>query len=102
MKFDDGRSAVCVTPDNVVTKDAYILFFRRESDTPRTLENLKLTDVRCGDVAGVQDDSELALKERLAKVSLDIDADDEPLVAADVMRRALVQAGDDEGRAVKR
>jgi hypothetical protein len=100
MKFDDGRSADWVPPANVITKDAYILFFRRESATPRTLANLKLTDVRCDDVDGMQVDSELALKERLAKLSLDIAADDEPMVAADVMQRALVQAGDDEERAV--
>jgi len=45
LEFDDSR----VTPVNgdVITNFAYVLFFRRISDVPSTLANLKLHDVRC-------------------------------------------------------
>ncbi len=33
--------------DRVITKAAYILFFRRVQNCPRTLENLRAADDRC-------------------------------------------------------
>ena len=33
--------------DPVITKATYVLFFRRVTDTPRTLANLMLGDPRC-------------------------------------------------------
>ena len=45
MKFNDG--SVHPSPNPVITKDAYVLFFRRVSDAPRTLESLRASDDRC-------------------------------------------------------
>ena len=36
-----------LSPGSVITKDAYVLFFRRVSDTPRTLVSLMSSDERC-------------------------------------------------------
>ena len=33
--------------DPVITKATYVLFFRRVSDAPRTLESLRASDDRC-------------------------------------------------------
>ncbi len=45
MEFND--SAVHDDVEPVITKAAYILFFRRVNDCPRTLENLRAADARC-------------------------------------------------------
>ena len=45
MEFND--SSVHPNPDPIITKDAYVLFFRRVSDAPRTLETLRERDNRC-------------------------------------------------------
>ena len=45
VEFND--SSVHPNPANVITKDAYVLFFRRVSDAPRTLESLRASDDRC-------------------------------------------------------
>ena len=47
LAFDDSR----VTPvtGDVITESAYVLFFRRFSDDPCTLANLKLNDGRCSE-----------------------------------------------------
>ncbi len=109
VEFNDHDVSEDVEP--VITKAAYILFFRRVSDTPRTLENLKLMDIRCGDVAGMSArnavpyetmpqvkldgghdavglrctvssyDGELSLKECLAMESIAFSDDHEPMVA---------------------
>ena len=44
-EFND--SSVREEVDPVITKAAYILFFRRVSSGPRTLESLRLSDDRC-------------------------------------------------------
>jgi len=160
MKFNDGHDVEEVAPAEVVTKETYVLFFRRVTAAPRTLESLKQSDERCqrvlsesqmdqmasmlnvvaathdrgnseqdgdralgaGGSAGshnragnlehsaterrlqsggtsarlplstkveaddevleFQDDNEMSMKDRLAKVVLDTLADDEPIVAA--------------------
>ena len=45
VEFND--SAVHDDVEPVITKAAYILFFRRVNDCPRTLENLRAADARC-------------------------------------------------------
>jgi len=45
VEFND--SSVHSNPSPVITKDAYVLFFRRMSDAPQTLERLMLSDERC-------------------------------------------------------
>ena len=45
VEFND--SSVYPNPNHVITKDAYVLFFRRVSDAPRTLESLRARDDRC-------------------------------------------------------
>ena len=45
VEFND--SSVHPNPSHVITKDAYVLFFRRVSDAPRTLESLRASDDRC-------------------------------------------------------
>jgi len=45
VEFND--SAVRDDVEPVITKAAYILFFRRVNDCPRTLENLRAADARC-------------------------------------------------------
>ena len=45
MEFND--SVVREDVDPVITKAAYVLFFRRVSDAPRTLESLRASDDRC-------------------------------------------------------
>jgi hypothetical protein len=47
MEFNDSHVYDC--PDNVITKAAYILFFRRMSSSHRTLEDLRAEDQRCQD-----------------------------------------------------
>lgn len=47
VEFNDSSVHANLSPDRVITKDAYVLFFRRVSDTPRTLESLMLSDERC-------------------------------------------------------
>ncbi len=46
MRFDDARVDL-VQPSDVITKDAYVLFFRRVFDAPSSLENLRAHDARC-------------------------------------------------------
>jgi hypothetical protein len=45
VEFNDG--SVHPNPKQIITKDAYVLFFRRVSDAPRTLESLRASDDRC-------------------------------------------------------
>ncbi len=45
MEFNDG--SVHPNPKQIITKDAYVLFFRRVSDAPRTLDSLRERDDRC-------------------------------------------------------
>jgi hypothetical protein len=45
VEFNDSSVHDDVEP--VITKAAYILFFRRVYDCPRTLENLRAGDARC-------------------------------------------------------
>ena len=47
VEFNDGSVHQSVDP--VITKAAYILFFRRISSVSRTLENLRAEDQRCLD-----------------------------------------------------
>ena len=47
VEFNDSSVHTNLNPDSVITKDAYVLFFRRVSDSPRTLERLMLSDERC-------------------------------------------------------
>jgi len=48
--------------DPVITKATYVLFFRRVSDAPRTLESLRARDDRCREdsswMQGLQDAAE--------------------------------------------
>ena len=45
MEFNDSFVRENVVP--VITKATYVLFFRRVSDAPRTLESLRASDDRC-------------------------------------------------------
>ena len=45
MEFNDG--SVHPNPKQIISKDAYVLFFRRVSDAPRTLDSLRARDDRC-------------------------------------------------------
>ena len=45
MEFND--SVVREDVDPVITKATYVLFFRRVSDAPRTLDSLRASDDRC-------------------------------------------------------
>ena len=45
MEFNDSVVRENVVP--VITKATYVLFFRRVSDAPRTLESLMASDDRC-------------------------------------------------------
>ena len=47
MEFNDSR--VDDVDGSVITPAAYILFFRRVSTEPRTLESLRALDLRCHD-----------------------------------------------------
>jgi len=47
MKFNDGHDVEEVAPAEVITKEAYVLFFRRVTAAPRTLESLQQSDERC-------------------------------------------------------
>ena len=47
VEFNDSSVHAHLTPSSVITKDAYVLFFRRVSDAPRTLESLRASDDRC-------------------------------------------------------
>ncbi len=60
MEFND--SVVREDVDPVITKAAYVLFFRRVSDAPRTLESLRASDDRC------REDS-LLMKELLSSLA---------------------------------
>lgn len=46
-EFNDSSVHANLNPGSVITKDAYVLFFRRVSDTSRTLASLMSSDERC-------------------------------------------------------
>jgi len=46
VHYEDDKVTL-VRPNAVITKDAYVLFFRRVSDPRRTLESLRASDDRC-------------------------------------------------------
>ena len=60
MEFNDG--SVHPNPKQIISKDAYVLFFRRVSDAPRTLDSLRARDDRCREdsswMQGLQDAAE--------------------------------------------
>ncbi len=46
-EFDDSNACPDLDPNLVITKNAYVLFFRRVSGIPRTLANLMSSDRSC-------------------------------------------------------
>ena len=47
VEFNDSSVHANLNPNAVITKDAYVLFFRRVFDAPHTLESLMSSDERC-------------------------------------------------------
>ncbi len=47
VEFNDSSVHQNLNPASIITKDAYVLFFRRVSETPHTLENIQRDDERC-------------------------------------------------------
>ncbi len=47
VEFNDSSVHANLNPNSVITGAAYVLFFRRVYETPRTLANLMSSDERC-------------------------------------------------------
>ena len=47
VEFNDSSVHQNLNTASIITKDAYVLFFRRVSETPHTLQNLLHDDERC-------------------------------------------------------
>jgi ubiquitin carboxyl-terminal hydrolase 4/11/15 len=47
VEFNDSSVHPNLNPNSVITGAAYVLFFRRVYETPRTLANLMSSDERC-------------------------------------------------------
>ena len=67
MEFND--SVVREDVDPVITKATYVLFFRRVSDAPRTLESLRASDDRCREGSS-------SMQELLSSLAVSQGADD--------------------------
>ena len=95
MEFND--SSVHPNPNHVITKDAYVLFFRRVSDAPRTLESLRARDDRC------REDSSWVAPDTLSTDAVQTWNNDMPLdnLGFDLAltRQALISAEGDDNRA---
>jgi hypothetical protein len=95
VEFNDG--SVHPSPNPVITKDAYVLFFRRVSDAPRTLESLRAMDDRC------RGDSSWVAPDTLSTDAVQMWNHDMPLdnLGFDpaLTRRALMRAKGDDNRA---
>ena len=95
MEFND--SSVHPTPNPVITKDAYVLFFRRVSDASRTLDSLMAMDDRC------RRDSSWVAPDTLCTDAVHMWNHDMPLnnLGFDpaLTRQALMRANGDDNRA---